>query len=242
MSPGRTQPVSRGRVAVFGLAAIAVVVGLVAGLEQLRHPHPVGGPVENTLTEPGGDPRIPVRCPEPPPREDEPAEDTEESPPEPPAGPVTSSELYDCPTNFDGRVVRYRGEAVGAILRRADGAWLQLNDDVYAGDAGPLPAHRDFRGGNAGVGVFVPHDVADQIVWVGGPRARGDILEVVGRFYRVDASSEVAVIHVTTGEVVENGFGRTEEPLVGRQVAALSAALVAMALLTVQIRRARRLP
>lgn len=241
MSPDRTKSVSRARVAAVALILLAAVAGLVAGMGSLRHPHPAAGPVDEQLDPLTRDPRVAIQCPDPPPREDEPAQQRVA---QPQAGvpTVTSNELYDCPSFYDELVIRYEGEVVGAVLRREQGAWIQVNDDIYAGDVGPLPVHRDFRGGNAGVGVFVQHELANQIRWVGGPRAKGDVIEVIGRFHRVDPNSEVAVIHAVDGRVLEEGSSLTEEPLLDRQIAALAAAAVAMALLLVQIRRSRRLP
>lgn len=149
---------------------------------------------------------------------------------------MDSNLLYACPDVFDGVRVTYTGEAVGAILRRTAGVWLQLNDDVYAGDLGPLPAHQDFRGGNAGVGVLAPHGVASEISFVGGPTARGDLVEVTGTFLRVDpASREVAVIRADSASVVSGGAPLDRPPLFDRQVAAYVA--VALALLLTLLER-----
>ncbi len=119
---------------------------------------------------------------------------------------VTSSQLYDCPQSFDGMRVRYRGEVIGAVLHRDGGAWVQLNDDVYGETLGPLPSHRDYRGGNAGIGVFIPAAVAEDITHVGGPQTRGDVVEVVGAYNRVDAVSvESSIIRAEQGSIVIPG-------------------------------------
>ena len=88
--------------------------------------------------------------------------------------------------SFDGAVVRYRGEAVRAVLRRGPRSWVQLNDDPYGLELGPLYDHRTTVGGNSGIPVAIPTSVADTIAYVGGPRHRGDILEVTGVFHRAD--------------------------------------------------------
>jgi hypothetical protein len=168
------------------MAGIAAVVGAVVLLaEELRPP---GVP---TFDEPLSDPRVEIECPT-------------ELPDQVPL--VTSSALYDCPAHWDGIRVRYQGEAVGAVLRRGDEAWVQLNDDIYAGTVGPLPAHRDFRGGNAGIGVRIDAGTAADIAHVGGPGVSGDIVEVTGVFHRVDeATAEIAVIRAETAGVVRRG-------------------------------------
>lgn len=199
-----------------GLAVAVVAVWLLA--EALRPP---GVP---TSDEPLSDPRLPVVCPD-----------------EAPHGElVTSGQLYDCPHLFDGVRVQYRGEVVGAVLERGDEAWVQLNDDVYAGNIGPLPAHRDFRGGNAGVGVRIDAETARSITHVGGPRARGDIVAVTGEFLRVDETTgEVAIIRSFSAEIVELG-GPSARPFRLDRAVVAAALLVGLAVLwRIDVRRER---
>jgi hypothetical protein len=221
----RTRPVSRRRVVAGFAVALLVFAAIVALAEGLRHPAPdlddgmMLGPADD-------DPRIEVECEDPLPREgvERPPEDTAE-----PTAEVSSNDLYACPGTWDGRAVRYRGEVVGAVLRRADGAWVHLNDDVYADVRGPLPAHRDYRGGNAGVGVFIPHSLAQEISMVGGPTAQGDILEITGRFHRVEPTShEAYVIVAEGGELVREGDPFVDPVLRDRQVAAAILGLLAV--------------
>ncbi|HUH08591.1 MAG TPA: hypothetical protein VML96_12405 [Egibacteraceae bacterium] len=239
-APTRLSPVPRWRV----LGAIVVLVLAFAAMiwmvEQLRHPLPTDGPAVPELDVPASDPREEVVCEDPPPREglqrQEPsaAELTE-------IAVIQSNQLYDCPQTHSERVVRYRGEVVGAVLRREHGVWVQLNDDVYARTLGPLPAHRDFRGGNAGVGVLLPHSVADEIRFVGGPRARGDVLEVVGVFHRVDPQThEVSVIRAGQGELVVEGERFDDPILIDRLVAALILLALALGITAAERVRARR--
>lgn len=212
------------------LVLLAGLGGIVLLAETLRHPLPSGGPATPELDVAEADPRTAVDCGQAPPREgQERDEDVEQASTQPLE--VNSNQLYDCPETFDGERIRYRGEVVGAVLRRSSGAWVQLNDDVYAEQLGPLPAHRDYRGGNAGVGVFVPLALADEIRFVGGPQTRGDVLEVVGTFNRVDQpTAEVTVIRAETGQVAEPGEPFSDPPLRDRQIVAAVVALVAVAL------------
>jgi hypothetical protein len=218
-SPRR--PVARLRVLAGFALALALLVGLGAATELLRHPPPDGGPI---APPDDGDVRDEVVCPDPPPREGVDRDEPDlAGVPE-----VSSGDLLDCPQTFDGAIVRYSGEVVGAVLRRRDGAWLQLNDDVYAEALGPLPAHRDYRGGNAGIGVFVERDLADDIAFVGGPAAQGDIVGVVGVYHRVDAvSGEVAVIRPITAEISLPGRPFEHAPLRDRRLVALLLAPIA---------------
>jgi hypothetical protein len=222
------RPVPRWAAIAVLLAGALAVAGLSATVTLLGHPAPGGAPV--TAPEPEADPGAATTCPD--------AADLA-SGGEPAL--VDSNLLYDCPASFDGMRVSYTGEAVGALLRRRAGVWLQLNDDVYAGDLGPLPAHQDFRGGNAGVGVLAPHAIAEEIAFVGGPRARGDLVEVTGTFLRLDPDSrEVAVIRAERARVLEPGRPLERARFLDRRVAAYGAGLVALLLTAIERVVARR--
>lgn len=102
------------------------------------------------------------------------------------AGRVTSTEVIECPDNFDGLLVVYVGEVIGDVLRRDGGAWVLMNDDVYALEVGPVRTNGEYRGYNSGLSVWVPDEYVDLIDHPGGPRWRGDVLEVQGIVHRVD--------------------------------------------------------
>ena len=97
--------------------------------------------------------------------------------------PVTSFELIECPELFDGKIVEYEGEAVGAVLLRDDHAWLHLNDDPYGLSIGPLSRHRTAVGGNSGMAVSVPRASAVGVT-VGGYRRQGTGVAVTGTYRR----------------------------------------------------------
>lgn len=217
----RRKPVERRRVLLGGLAVLTLLGVIVLIGELLRHPAPPSSLPEAQLQ--GSDPRVPEECPQPNPREGDRRRPEDGRV----IADVNSNDLYDCPHVHDGSRVRYRGEVVGGLLRRDIGVWTQLNDDVYAQLAGPLPAHRDYRGGNAGVGVLLPFDVAAEVRFVGGPQTRGDVLEVVGTFNRVDPTGEVAVIRADTAQLVANGQPFPDPTLPDRRFAALAAVVLA---------------
>lgn len=224
-------PVRRRRVLIGTAIALAAFAGIVGLAEGLRQPLPgAGSPTAPQRPMSDTDPRLPPACPGPPPNEqrDRPSEATlrpVEAPVE-----VTSEQLLDCPESFTRRTVRYQGEAVGGVLRRDDGAWVHVNDDAYAGPIDQTPARREHHGGNAGIGVFLPLELADRISTVGGPQTRGDLIEVVGVFSRVHPSSrEVAVVHAESLELVRSGGRFSDPPLRDRQVAAGVLALLAAA-------------
>lgn len=221
--PPRRRPIPRVRVALAGMALLTLLGTIVAIGEGLRHPYePEVVPADQRA---GSDPRDEIMCPEPQPREGQERDSTGDLL-QPVA--VSSNELFDCPETYDGQRVVYRGEVIGALLERDIGVWTQLNDDVYAGDVGPLPAHRDYRGGNAGVGVLLPTDLASQVRFVGGPQTRGDVMEISGVFHRVDDTGEVAVIRADDGQMATRGGSNPDPPLTDRRVAAWVALVAAI--------------
>lgn len=216
-APPRLRPVSRPRVLAGGLALLAALAGVVGLAEYLRHPPTVTPAIEPYDP---GDPREDTECP---------SRLVAIRPPGPVE--VSSNDLYACPQVFDHQRVRYEGEVIGAVLRRSDGAWVQLNDDAYAADLGPLPAHREFRGGNSGVGVHLPEDLADEIESVGGPSTTGDVLAVTGVSYQSDPDSgEAAVIRASGATVTARGEPISHAALPDRRIAGIVLALLAAGL------------
>jgi hypothetical protein len=229
MSAANRRPVRRIRVLGGAVCLLALLATVVVTGELLRHPHRAIDVAEEQLA--GADPRDEVTCGAPLPREGQRRAPSGEPPT---TVEVSSNNLYDCPQSYDGRRVQYRGEVVGALLRRDIGVWVQLNDDVYSELLGPLPSHREFRGGNAGVGVLLPAELAARITAIGGPRSRGDIVEVEGTFNRVDPSGEVAVIRADAGRVTSAGGPNTDPPLTDRRIVAILAVIAASAVVVAE--------
>lgn len=99
---------------------------------------------------------------------------------------ISSDQIFACPQAFDGRRIVFAGEAIGELLRRDGGAWLQVNDDAYALEVGPLGRHDDLRGFNSGLSVWLPDGMHEQVQGVGGPSRRGDVLLLEGQLLRAD--------------------------------------------------------
>lgn len=208
--------VSRRRF-LAGLLLAAVGVAVMVGLTQMLVPRgeilpPLPAPAEEDPVTPGA-----IVCPPASelPQPDEPVE-------------IDAGTLIDCPVVFDGHRVRYAGEVVEAVLPRGDRAWVHLNDDLYSGEAGPLPQSRTALGGNSGIAVSLPADDARAIHHVGGHRAQGDRLEVVGTFHAADPADggaptiqadKVRVLRV--GHVIEHPVSQP------RLVVAIALALLA---------------
>lgn len=99
---------------------------------------------------------------------------------------VTAAAVVSCPTRFDGEIVTYVGELVGDLLHRDGGAWVLVNDDDFALAVGPLPTHRDHRGTNSGLSVWLPDEHLDQVTGLGRPGRRGDVVQIEGQVTRTD--------------------------------------------------------
>ncbi|MBY5162662.1 hypothetical protein [Salsipaludibacter albus] len=98
---------------------------------------------------------------------------------------ITSSLAVQCGQRFDDRTIHYAGEVVGDVLERDRGAWVQLNDDAYALDLGPLPRTGIQAGTNSGLAVWLPTDAGT--TWTPGRHdRRGDVLAITGTFHHAD--------------------------------------------------------
>lgn len=134
---------------------------------------------------------------------------------------VSSTLLYECPRLYDGRVVTYTGEVVGAVLRRGDSAWVQLNDDAYATSLGPLASHGVAAGANSGIGVRIPIGAAERITNVAGYERQGDVLTVRGVYHRADPTDGGGTVLVASEVLdMEGGGYRAANRHPGRRIAA----------------------
>lgn len=204
--------------ALAGLLAVGlVVVALVAGLEWLADP--AGRlPDLEPPAEPEGDVvAAPEDCP------DVGAAD------EPVA--VSAALLLECPRSFHERSVTYQGEAVRAVLARDDWAWLHVNDDPYARQAGPVASHRTAMGGNAGVPVRIPRKDAEAIDVTGDAHHRGATVAVTGT-WKVDGATDGGgpAIRAHTVDVVTPGrrLRQPTDPLRAWTAGLLAAAAAAV--------------
>lgn len=107
---------------------------------------------------------------------------------------VTSPEMIDNADALDGKPVRYRGEAVTAVLNRGEYSWINLND-----------------GSNA-IGVWCKSAALMPVEFVGDYKHKGDILEVEGIFNRAcRAHGGELDIHAKTVNVLKRGFMMKEK-------------------------------
>lgn len=167
------------------------------------------------------------------------ATDPEAETPPGPVGRVSSTEVLQCPRRFDGRLVTFVGEAVGDVLRRDGGAWVQLNDDAYGLEKGPLPGHREFAGTNSGLAVWLPDDLVDLVQRPGRRGVRGDVLQVEGFLRRVDPDDGGGLTIRATDGVLLSPARELDQP-VHRSQMVVAGVLALLAIgLVIRERRAR---
>jgi hypothetical protein len=151
---------------------------------------------------------------------------------------VTSAAVVSCPTRFDGEIVTYVGELVGDLLHRDGGAWVLVNDDDYALAVGPLPTHRDHRGTNSGLSVWLPDEHLDQVTGLGRPGRRGDVVQIEGHIERTDPDDGGGLTLRATEIEVLRPSERFEDPTDLPQLLLAVTALVVSAILWIARRRA----
>lgn len=231
----RPAGVRRRVVSASAVVVVAVLAGVFAFANELRHPLTDDG----QLAEPEviGDPREQAACSEP----DDVGPDAETAPAasdEPVE--VSSGALLACPRTYDGKLVRYVGEPVGEVLQRGSHAWVHLNDDVYSQTA-PLPRRPDFAGNNSGIGVRLPANGAAAIDHVGGPSHRGDRIVVEGRFHRtLSATADTMAIDAQRVRQLRPGGPIERRVLADRQLAAAALGVLAVAMVLGERLVARR--
>jgi hypothetical protein len=216
------------------LPALLLVV-LVVGLHQVDALHP--RPLDPTLrVEPEEVAARPIRC-----ERTDPASVDRAAATMPPEGRISSALVLACPAAYDGHRVRYVGELIGDLLHRDGGAWVLVNDDAYALEVGPLPGHRDLRGTNSGLTVWLPDPLLEAVTGLGRPNQRGDVIEVTGVVVRADpADGEGLTLRADRLRLVAPARA-VDEPLDRPQLwFALGASLLAAGLWVMRRRAERR--
>ncbi|MBW3576216.1 MAG: hypothetical protein KY462_00455 [Actinobacteria bacterium] len=241
----RRPAVSRRSIAQLALAAVvvALVVGLLSHLRATapsRRLEPVAPAAQSQR---GGQPTV-ATCQRT--LADRPAQLEGFGPVPEPVGLARSSEVIACPDTFSpsGRgapAVVFVGEVIGDVLRRDRGAWVLLNDDAYALETGPLPAHAELSGTNTGLAVWLP---ADRIevgqLTPGRPGRRGDVVRVEGHIHRADnADGGGLTLRANRATIVAQAV-TLEPPLHTRQAVVAAVVLMAALALTAYERRASR--
>jgi hypothetical protein len=119
---------------------------------------------------------------------------------------VTVSQIVEESVELSGVAVIVEGELVGDYGFRDDGSmWTQLNGDGYA--LVPLIQSGRPDGGNVGVGIRMPADLAEGLDPPGGYRNRGPFVRLSGVWvHHSDDRQGESFLRVETLDVVEPGI------------------------------------
>ena len=155
-------------------------------------------------------------------------------------GRVSSAQVYACPSAYDGALVTYVGEVIGEVIERDGGAWVQVNDDAYALETGPIHGHRTLRGANAGLSVWLPDGLHERLEAPGRSGRRGDVISVIATVRRADpADGGGLTLRAEVLEVLAAPLA-AREPFHAIQAIVAAVLAVTAAALTWWARRVRR--
>jgi hypothetical protein len=154
---------------------------------------------------------------------------------------VASTALVENATAWNGRIISFKGEAVGERMVRGGMAWIHLNDDAYMEKS--IEAGAGSEGYNSGQAIWLPSDLAYRIRFFGGYKHQGDLVKITGVFNAACADHGGDMdIHATDLSVVALGHPVAHEIKMPRVVLAASLMLSSVLLFWVRHRvRNRRL-
>lgn len=108
---------------------------------------------------------------------------------------VSSAQLLENGTQYEGKEVVYIGEVVGVVMERGEHGWVNVND-----------------GSNA-IGVYAPKGLLEKITTTGDYSHKGDIVEVSGVFHRACPEHGGDVdLHAKSLVIVGKGY-KIEHPI-----------------------------
>jgi hypothetical protein len=143
---------------------------------------------------------------------------------------VSVGQLVSESVELSGVVVVVEGELIGDYGFRDDGSmWTQLNGDGYA--LVPLLQSERPDGGNTGVGIRMPAELAEGLDPPGGYRARGPLVQATGVWvHHSDDRQGESFLRVEALEVIEPGIP-LHEPVNGWTIAVGLVLLAAAAMI-----------
>jgi hypothetical protein len=121
------------------------------------------------------------------------------------ANETTVQDLVENGVEFDDQQVSVRGELVGDYGFRSDGwMWVQLNGDSYV--EAPLREEGSAVGGNTGIGIRMPVELASDLDPPGRYRNRGPVVLLVGtwKYHDIERQGE-SYLEVESFTVIEPG-------------------------------------
>lgn len=131
---------------------------------------------------------------------------------------ISSSELIEKASQYDGKMVYFEGELIGEVMKRGDFAWLNLSDGAF------------------GIGVFANSSQLPKITYHGGYKSRGDTLRVKGIFHHACPEHGGDLdIHANSIKVIKPGY-LVKHPINLTKVRlALLLSLIALILISIHV-------
>jgi hypothetical protein len=147
---------------------------------------------------------------------------------------VTSTTLIENATGWNGRIISFKGEAIGERMVRGGMAWIHVNDDAYMEKS--IEAGAGGEGYNSGQAIWLSSDLAHRIRFFGSYKHQGDLVKITGVFNAACAEHGGDMdIHAAELTVVALGYSLADEIKMPR--AALAASLMLPSVLLFWIRR-----
>ncbi len=107
---------------------------------------------------------------------------------------VNSRTLINNAKAYDGKIIIYKGEAIGDLMRRGRFSWVNAWD------------------GENAIGIWSPLSLVGAINYTGGYKSKGDIIEVSGIFNRACQQHNGDMdIHAHSLRIIEQGRVITQE-------------------------------
>jgi hypothetical protein len=97
------------------------------------------------------------------------------------AQPISSNELINNTRQYDGETVVFEGEVIGDVMVRGEYAWININD------------------GKSAIGIWLKKDLAEDILYTGNYKSKGDWVEVTGRGFRYSCTTDKKDKHWQAG-------------------------------------------
>jgi len=113
---------------------------------------------------------------------------------------ISSIELIQNAQDYDGEEVVYEGEAVGEVMRRSNGVWVNIND------------------GENSIGVWMSPELAAEITYSGNYKTKGDILQIKGIFNRACLQHGGDLdIHAISLRKIKSGWHKQEKIILAKR-------------------------
>jgi hypothetical protein len=157
----------------------------------------------------------------------------------PAGGEVNSASLVENANLWDGRIVTFKGEAVGERMVRGESAWIHLNDDTYMEKNSEEGAA--LGGYNSGHAVWVSAELAQKIRFFGDYKHEGDLVKVTGVFHAACPEHGGDMdIHASSLEILRPGHSVPHAITAQRMMAAAILLMLASLLYGFRRRAERR--